>query len=260
MNDDHALTEARKFERAILAGLAGEIRALPFGQIVLARHLPEVYDLNLVVVDAGATSDPREVLQTAERELDAAGAVHRKVRYEDGDALQSAAPTFAAAGWERADDVVMVHDGVRQPPWPERASLLNVQQFSDLRRLLTRDRPWFTGSEDLLDTFEEYGRRSVEVGHGRVVGVLENGRAVASAHVYGAGRVRQIEEVEVESSRHGQGLGSILLDAAVHLAAADEPDLLFLTADAEDWPMAWYARHGFRAIGRTGSFYRMPGG
>jgi ribosomal protein S18 acetylase RimI-like enzyme len=258
MNHDHALAEARGFERAMTHALAGQIRALPFGRLVLARHLPEVYDLNLVVVDAGATSEPREVLEATERELDAAGAVHRKVRYEDGDAMQSAAPTFAAAGWERADDVVMVHDGARQPPWPERASLLNVQQFSELRRRLTRDRPWFTGSEDLLDTFQEYGRRSVALGHGRVVGVLDHGRAVASAHVYGAGKVRQIEEVEVESSHHGQGLGRILLDAAVHLAAADEPDLLFLTADAHDWPMTWYARHGFRAIGRTGSFYRMP--
>lgn len=78
----------------------------------------------------------------------------------------------------------------------------------------------------------------------------------AVARVYGTGTVRQIEEVEVVEAHRGAGLGRAVVLASLHHALRADPELVFVVADAADWPWRWYQRLGFRPVGRTGGFDR----
>lgn len=51
-----------------------------------------------------------------------------------------------------------------------------------------------------------------------------------------------------------RGYGDIILATALHQAVGC--DLVFLLADAGDWPQTWYARRGFNPIGRSHVFTR----
>lgn len=256
MDDVEALAAARSFEAGLRARIAGDVTPLPFGELVITDDLRGVYDLNLAIVAADASPDPAEVLATTARELARRGADHARVAYADGAALDRASEIFKAAGWARTDHVIMRLRNSHRPPWPEQAHLLDARQRDDLRRRLTRARPW-CDSEEIVDMFVQFARRIMDRGPARAVGVLdEDGEVIGGAMVYGDGPILQIEEVEVDASAQGKGLGKVLLQAALSLALAHDPQLVFLVADADDWPRHWYERLGFEVIGTTGDFHR----
>jgi GNAT superfamily N-acetyltransferase len=76
------------------------------------------------------------------------------------------------------------------------------------------------------------------------------GRAGASATLYSDGVVAQVEDVGTLPDLRGGGLGRAVVSAAVDAAVAAGHELVFLTADADDWPQRLYAKLGFREAGR----------
>jgi ribosomal protein S18 acetylase RimI-like enzyme len=64
-----------------------------------------------------------------------------------------------------------------------------------------------------------------------------------------------VEVVELDlAERIGRGLASALVLQAIERAHTHGAELVFLLADAGDWPQHLYRRLGFTEIGRTTSY------
>lgn len=253
MDDAAALSRALAFERELLRAVATRVVALPYGEGVLTEDLPDVHDYNLVAVDAGQRPDPGTVRGDADKLLDSMGARHRKVRYDAVDTAVAAQSSFTAAGYELYRLVVLVWAGTR-PAWPAAARVLSPPEVDAITRRLTAARPWATRRR--VDMFVRLARRTLDAASGRVVGVAVEAAVQAAARVYGAGAVRQIEDVEVLQAHRGARLGRALMAAALHEALEGDPELVFVVAEEADWTAGWYERLGFRPVGSFGGFER----
>jgi GNAT superfamily N-acetyltransferase len=104
-------------------------------------------------------------------------------------------------------------------------------------------RPLFELAEDSaaeLDSYIDAGRILVAVSDGEVVGHLQ---------LTGTGDPRQaeIKNMAVREDRQGQGIGRLLIQAAVDLAAAGSvTTILVATAAADIGNLRFYQRQGFR--------------
>jgi len=92
----------------------------------------------------------------------------------------------------------------------------------------------------------------------RHFGARVDGQVVSFCDLYSDGRTAQIESVTTFEEHQGHGLGSAVVLRAAEEAAVAGQDLVFLVADDDDWPKAWYERLGFDPVGRTWTFNR-PG-
>ena len=104
-------------------------------------------------------------------------------------------------------------------------------------------RPLFELADDSaaeLDSYIEAGRVLVAVSDGEVVGHLQ---------LTGTGEPRQaeIKNMAVREDRQGQGVGRLLIQAAIDLAAAEGVRLMLVaTAAADSGNLRFYQRQGFR--------------
>lgn len=262
----------RAFEAACLRAISPEHRDLPFGQVLRAPGFGKVYDHNLVEVAPGERPPVAEVLAKADEHL--GDLTHRTVRYADGgDAMDEVEDAFAEAGYGRDSWVVMALESpasaVPVDAAPEEGSAedggsgarqLTTAEFEELMRLLNADRPW-AGDPELDEMFVRFGHHFLAATDAIPIGSFDrDGRPVGGARVMGvgSGSVRQIEEVEVVEAARGTGAGRAVMAASIARAVVDDPDLVFLVADQDDWPLDWYRRLGFVPIARTGQFQRAP--
>jgi predicted GNAT family acetyltransferase len=92
------------------------------------------------------------------------------------------------------------------------------------------------------------------------LGVREAGAIVARADLYldRATGVAQIEDVMTDTGHRKRGLARAVLVDALRRARDAGCDLVFLVADADDWPRQLYARVGYTPVGNTYEFLRPP--
>ncbi|HYT27333.1 MAG TPA: GNAT family N-acetyltransferase, partial [Actinomycetota bacterium] len=95
--------------------------------------------------------------------------------------------------------------------------------------------------------------RAVEA---RFFAVLADGRVVSYADLYRDGRTAQVEDVATLEAHRGRGYASAVVLRAVEAARHAGCDLVFLVADADDWPKELYRRLGFDDLGRYVKFIR----
>ncbi|MFB6842159.1 GNAT family N-acetyltransferase [Streptomyces sp. NPDC056361] len=69
--------------------------------------------------------------------------------------------------------------------------------------------------------------------------------------------VAQIEDLVTAEAHLGRGYAGVVLDTALHEAAAAGCALRFLTARPADWPHRWYGRKGFEVVGTLTRFERV---
>jgi predicted N-acetyltransferase YhbS len=65
--------------------------------------------------------------------------------------------------------------------------------------------------------------------------------------------------VNTLEEHRGRGVGRAVVLAAAAAARASGADLVFLDADADDWPRLLYGRLGFDPVGEAWEFIRRPG-
>ena len=85
-----------------------------------------------------------------------------------------------------------------------------------------------------------------------------DGRPVSVCELYTRDNVAQIEDVGTLEAYRNLGLARAVVLHAVTAARAAGCDLVFLEADADDWPRELYGRLGFRPIGQIYAFVRKP--
>lgn len=229
---------------------AGRTVEVPGGFAVLNERYPGSYDDNKLVVWSGA--DPGALLKAADEVLD--GHAHRLVNVDDDRLGQAYAPAFEAAGYTHETNLVMLFRGT----FPRDAAPV---EHLDLPALLPTLRAGWRetlpeAADEMIDQLarrvEERLRGADTVGFRGVR--AEDGELAARADIYTHGAVTQIEDLYTGDRHRGRGHARTLMRAL--LAEAAGSDLVFLLADAGDWPKNFYERLGFQAAGHTHSFLR----
>ncbi|KQV21703.1 MULTISPECIES: GNAT family N-acetyltransferase [unclassified Kitasatospora] len=246
------LLRANAFRTAFARRQATEVREVAGGFLALNAAFPLSYEHNQLHIDSAA--GPAALLTLADAAL--AHVRHRQLTVYDAESGAACVPLFEAAGYQHMTEVVMAHRGPTPAPSvlaapvdlpelavPYRARLRDwMPEVSEeaVEQLITRREARRNGAPEVVFL----GARSTD------------GRVAAWADLYRdpAEGIAQIEDLVTALDQTGQGHGDTVLTTALHLAA--EQPLCFLVADAEDWPIQWYARRGFVPIGECHSFTR----
>ena len=250
------LARALAFEHGVARRSATAVVTTAGGFAVLSDPFPHSYAHNRLIVTVAA--DPALVLAEAERVLGGAGLSHRLVAVDHDAVAPAWHDAFAAAGYVHRTLVVMAATG---PPDRPAGAAAELVPYPNLVSFLSAS--WRRSLPDTPDEVvrQLVGRRSATAAACAVTdhAVRVGGRPVAHCALYHRGRTAQVEEVETEPPWQGRGFARSVVLGAVGEARRLGCSLIFLLADADDWPRLLYRRLGFEALGRTHEFERVAG-
>ena len=237
------------------ADMAGSRREpFRFGTAVFTPERPLRYDSNyLLVEDVPADVTAQELADEAERVQGAGGLPHRLLFFRDARIAERFALEFEQAGWRHERHILMAH---RRPPEREADLSIVAEVTADTirpaRERQIRSYPWGSPevAQQLLDAKAHI---PVET---RFFAVLMNGDVASYADRYLAGDIAQVEDVATMPEHRERGYASAVVLRAVDEAKTAGAELVFLVADAEDWPRELYRRLGFDEIGENAKLIR----
>jgi len=248
---------AAAFLRATYLRRVEHVEPQPWGAIVSTPSLPRVWDANFALVDRwdGDTPELRDELDRVQRQ---AGFSHRRAAILDERLADRLWSDLLALGWEFASRYVVMAQ--RRPPdrlADPRIEVLGVGEtdWANGRRAMIATEP-FGHDDELGAQLVELDRRlarSMEVRH---LAAVVDGEVASYAGLYLEDGVAQIEDVATLEEFRGRGLARAVVLQAVEEARRDGAELVFLVADAADWPQELYARLGFDPIGYEHVFGR----
>jgi GNAT superfamily N-acetyltransferase len=252
------LERALAFDDVLHARCAERIVPFRFGRAYFNDSHPRVWYLNGLLVDGTKDVDPGELAAEAELLHTDAGQTHRRCDVPDEAVGARLERFFRRLGWRIDQELVMAHRGGGERVAD--TSIVNEVAGEDLlplRRELDRAEPWATDDE-IVEEVLDANRLWQEAGNARYFAVRAEGSPVAAAELYSDGRIAQVEAVATLPAYRGRGYASAVVLCAVEEARSTGHNLVFLGADAGDWPKELYTRLGFEEIGRTWSFLRTP--
>jgi GNAT superfamily N-acetyltransferase len=249
------------FRAAFARRQASTVIEVTDGFAVLDAEFAASYDHNKLILSR--LDDPAEAIATADRVLGGAGLSHRLVVVNDDETGQAGAARFADAGYHRETSVFMRHTGAAgdRPADPSvRVETVDWPVLEPVDRRTWREQlP--TAPDEAIDQLVR--RRATRLRGADEVCFLAvrdgAGEVVAHAELYldRASGVAQIEQVMTLPPHEGRGYARAIMAEGLRRARATRCDLLFLEADAEDWPRLFYARLGYEPVGHTHSFTRV---
>jgi predicted GNAT family acetyltransferase len=238
------------FLRANLARTADELRAIEAGGMVSSPSLPAVWSVNQVRVALPLGFE--SIVELADQQMQRCRYLHIVLENQDtGPALEE---EFRAANWKTERELLMV---LSAPPDRD-ADASNVIDAGEAE-VAEMMRRWY--GEDVLDPraldqLVEFSRRESRACGDRLLGVRSSdAQLVAISKLRGDGRTAQVEDVYTAPEARGRGYARALVTRAGELARDMGHDLIFITADDNDWPKELYARIGFRPLGRLWQFH-----
>ncbi|SDJ45771.1 Ribosomal protein S18 acetylase RimI [Actinokineospora alba] len=256
METTAALRRIAAFEDRFARVQATEIVELGWGHVLLQHDYPASWHHNRVIV-TGAV-EPATVIATADKVLGDNGHRHRLVNFTDGPQGAAAAAAFEAAGYEAERIVTMIHSGdlparVRGP--------VEALSFDELRSSLLED--WKADYPDDSDESNAQLADRVRLyslgADVTFLGVRDaSGEVVAHGELYVSDGLAQFENIITRPEHRGKGYAKGMVIEALHRARDAGCDLSFLTAEATNWPRAWYRRIGYRDAVEVHHFQRTP--
>jgi ribosomal protein S18 acetylase RimI-like enzyme len=251
---ERVLDRIHRFEREIeMAG--SEIVESPLGVGILEPRLPLRHDSNYLLVDRlPLGTDATELAAEADRILGGSSARHRAVFVFDDELGSHLEPQFLELGWNVRRHIWMAQ--LREPEKnPDLSSVEEVAE-EDLRAPRTSEilrYPWGTPevAQQLMTAKELLGQRATT----RFFAVRADDEIVSWADLYLAQGLAQVEDVATKEVHRGKGHASAVVLRAAQEGRAAGADLVFLVADADDWPKELYSRLGFDTVGRLTKFF-----
>jgi GNAT superfamily N-acetyltransferase len=238
----------RAFDFMIRADMAGSrVEPFRFGTAILTPELPLRHDSNYLLVDALPDgTGAAELVAEAERVQGAAGLEHRLLFFRDAALGERFAPELVGLGWRCDRHVLMAQR--RQPERVVDTGIVREVTEAALREARARQirsYPWGTPevARQLLDAKL---RIPVEA---RFFAVIAGGAVASYGDLYSDREIAQVEDVATVPEQRGRGYASAVVLRAVEEARAAGAELVFLVADADDWPKELYRRLGFEEIG-----------
>lgn len=238
----------RAFDFMTRADMSGSrVEPFRFGTAVFTPELPLRHDSNYLLVETvPADVSAADLVEEAERVQGAAGLEHRLLFFRSAELGERFAPDLVSLGWRCDRHVIMAQ---RRPP--ERAldtrlvSEVSEADLREARERQIRSYPWGTPevARQLLDA-----KRRIPV-EARFFAVTPDDAVASYADLYLDGEIAQVEDVATMPEHRSRGYASAVVLRAVEEARAGGAELVFLVADAEDWPKDLYRRLGFDEIG-----------
>jgi ribosomal protein S18 acetylase RimI-like enzyme len=228
----------RKLEHSVHEAGASRRVEFPAGVAYYNDDLPLVWDVNFIRVDRPAV----DLVGTLERLQASQG--HFKVLIEDPELVATHGPELIGRGLARRGLVALVREpGGRLDPDVRELPYDRVKpfRFEVHMEQLTPPRP---------EVAEQVGRvhdRTHTLTGERWLVIHVDDEAAGHLIVYSHDGLAQIEDVGVLKRFRGRGLARRLIEHALELVAADH-DLVFITAESDDWPVQFYRRLGFEHV------------
>ena len=230
-----------------------------WGTAFLSPSLPLIWDASWLAVERTgmATGD---LVALGEEVLGGAGFAHRTlVLCDEADGARLTPEFEALPGWEveRVRYMVWRPQPALQPA--VQATETTLEAIRPLRHELIRE--WVPASSDELEQtvneLLEMEDRFGSAGGDRWF-VAPPERPASACRLLSVAGIAQVEDVGTLERARERGLAKAVVMAALSAAEALEPDLIFLSADAADWPQLMYAKLGFESVGGVHVLRRRP--
>lgn len=259
------LDRAFAFERAMHAAAAARVVDAAWGSAYLSPAIERTYDRNLLwIAGDGAGLSAAAIDAHAERLLGEAGMTHRRLMVEPA-ADARLRDGLRQLGYDAGTHVFQVYAAEHAPEAVEDVAVVEAsadEVLTATEAYLTTDPDTPYGRdprtrEHLLEHYRTYGPAGA-VERRFVVLEPDGDRVVAWARLWvrEGGAEAQVEDVVVLAPWRGRGYGRAVVAAATRAALEAEPALLFIVADADDWPKGLYERLGFVTAGALGVYLR----
>lgn len=222
-----------------------------WGTAFLTPSLPLVWDASWLAIERTGLA-AAELAALGDRVLGGAGFAHRTlVLCDEGDGARVAPELEALTGWEieRVRYMSWRGAGGREPSTA--VDEVAMDEILPLRRQLIRESmpPGSERLEETLDQLLELEGRFGGAGGDRWFVALLEGEPAAACRLLAAEGIVQVEDVATLEAARERGLGQAVVLAALEQARALAPELIFLSADATDWPQLMYEKLGFETVG-----------
>jgi ribosomal protein S18 acetylase RimI-like enzyme len=249
--DEHARTW--RFECAMQDRCARTRREFEYGTALFNDRLRRVYDTNFVRFERGFEELTGDVVVAAADELQAS-LRHRKVMIADEDAGARVAEELKDRGWRYYTLVTMAYRGPRERKPVTAAEQVDPRAVRGARGQALEDGTRDAEARDQIVAFTEL---MASVAPTRLFAAWAGGEIGAFCALFQQDGLGQIDEVTAIEQYRRRGLGTAVVEAAIHASLADADELTFLVADEGDWPKDWYTRLGFEPIGRRYELLRV---
>lgn len=241
---DDVVGRVRRSSHDSLLRRAPVVRDVVGGVAVVDPRLPDSHESNAVCLLEDRPGD--EIVDVCEEMLGRAGVRDHRVVLELDDAVLP--DDLTSRGWDHERLSTMVDEG---PPVEPDERVVELARDQLERWWASRWREDLTGVDDEVVRQLVVRERLVDLADATTdLGVVIDGEVVASAQLRIDGATAEITAVMTSPAHRDQGRGTAVVRTALVRAAADDVDLVWLDADAEDWPRQWYARLGFREVAR----------
>ncbi len=223
---------------------------------VLSPSIPLVWDANHILVEEPGSS-ASEIAAVADEVLGGLGMKHRYVAARDPAVADELEPGFAELGWKVDRTLNMV---LRREP--DRPATVAVEQVDVETAWPTRagfaERDPLANPETDRQLLER-ARRVAAVCRDRWFATRLGGGVTSACRLMQHDGVGQVEDVVTLSPIRNRGHARAIILAAAAASRADDDELTFITADADDWPLKLYERLGFDPVGVSLGFRLLPG-
>jgi ribosomal protein S18 acetylase RimI-like enzyme len=233
-------------------------RTIPFryGRAFFNDDYPRSWAHNFLRVERPEQASAGDLIADADRLHADAGHSHRMVEIDDERAAKRLERQFERAGWAVDRHVVMAH----RRPFDRDIALDVTEQLSFEEVKPAHEEFWrtspFGDSEETVRQLVERTLVTVAAADVRHFAVRSRGEVVSTCDLYVDGHTAQVEDVWTRPEERGRGFARALVARAVHEANAAGCDLVWLEADADDWPQELYRKLGFDRVACTYAFYR----
>jgi ribosomal protein S18 acetylase RimI-like enzyme len=209
------------------------------------RRCPLLWDANYLYVESLGRAGAAE-LAAAARELDAVGGMSAGVvaaEEHDGDRL---AEPFAQLGWRAAPLLLMAHRDARRLEPGDGVRRLRDEDAAAARRAVILAEDW--GNEAVADQVLRRAALIADATRGESYGATRDGAVASTCVLLRRDGLAQVDDVGTLPAARRHGLARAVVSFATEQGRADS-ELVFLCADALDWPRHLYERLGYEAVG-----------
>ena len=222
--------------------------------------LPLVWDENFVMFEESGLSAER-MAEISDEAQGGAGLAHRTVMTSDPDEDARVEPGFRRLGWEVEGDVLMVLRA--EPEGSPDIEVSEVPHPVELRRAILNEDEDFLKLEPerraklIEQLIESEGRLSAADGDSWFVAEADGAPASVTRLITHRGG-GFIDAVGTLRSARKRGLARATVGAAIRASMERGNELTFLIAVEDDWPLHFYERVGFEAVGTFRTFRKPP--
>lgn len=241
------LESIREFLADVEDRAAQRIEPVFGGVALFDDHVPDVWMANQVRIDAATDLTAAGLAAEAERVQGSAALNHRRITLRNAAVGRELAPGLRALGWDVERLVVMVkRRSVEPPPTAHAVQELDAGSRRMFRKRMLEDADVEPGTIRQVDEALQTLFGAVEV---RTFGGSIDGVVGSCCDLFYDGRTAQVEAVATLTPYRNQGLARAVIWRAMEEAAAQGHQLIFMVADADDWPRGLYRKLGFDDIG-----------